>query len=91
MLLSSVAKCLKTFVDVAIREKSKLKEDILARRQKKLLMRHARQKYLEESALREAELLQELDRFGLLIKDFADTFVLFCLFVLEAEHFLIIQ
>ncbi|XP_061338809.1 uncharacterized protein LOC133285568 isoform X2 [Gastrolobium bilobum] len=43
-------------------EKSKLKEDIVARRQKKLLMRHARQKYLEEAALREAELLQELDR-----------------------------
>ncbi|XP_014516304.1 uncharacterized protein LOC106774021 isoform X1 [Vigna radiata var. radiata] len=43
-------------------EKSKLKEDIAARRQKKLLMRQARQKHLEEVALREAELLQELDR-----------------------------
>ncbi|CAJ1948826.1 unnamed protein product [Sphenostylis stenocarpa] len=43
-------------------EKSKLKEDIIARRQKKLLMRHDLQKHLEEAALREAELLQELDR-----------------------------
>ncbi|XP_021829892.1 uncharacterized protein LOC110770086 isoform X1 [Prunus avium] len=43
-------------------EKSKLHEDIVARRQKKLLMRHARQKCFEEAALREAELLQELDR-----------------------------
>ncbi|XP_020235831.1 uncharacterized protein LOC109815494 isoform X2 [Cajanus cajan] len=43
-------------------EKSKLKEDIIARRQKKVLMRHARQKYLEEVASREAELMQELDR-----------------------------
>ncbi|KAG2381063.1 uncharacterized protein HKW66_Vig0204360 [Vigna angularis] len=43
-------------------EKSKLKEDIAARRQKKLLMRQARQKHLEEAAVREAELLQELDR-----------------------------
>ncbi|XP_058225121.1 uncharacterized protein LOC131334217 isoform X2 [Rhododendron vialii] len=42
-------------------EKSKLKEEIIARRQKKLLIRRARQKYLEEAALREAELLQELD------------------------------
>ncbi|KAJ1399405.1 hypothetical protein SESBI_30339 [Sesbania bispinosa] len=33
-----------------------------SRRQKKLFMRHGRQKYLEEAALREAELLQELDR-----------------------------
>lgn len=62
MLPRFVAKCLKTCTFV-IREKSELKEDILARRQKKLLMRHARQKYLEEAALREAELLQELDRF----------------------------
>lgn len=46
----------------AIREKSKLREDIVARRQKKLFMRHDRHKYLEEAALREAELLQELDR-----------------------------
>lgn len=43
-------------------EKSKLHEDIVARRQKKLLMRRARQKSFEEAALREAELLQELDR-----------------------------
>ncbi|KAF7825935.1 uncharacterized protein G2W53_017099 [Senna tora] len=43
-------------------EKSKLREDVVARRQRKLMMRHARQKYLEEAALREAELLQELDR-----------------------------
>ncbi|XP_042502913.1 uncharacterized protein LOC122080099 isoform X2 [Macadamia integrifolia] len=43
-------------------EKSRLREEIVARRQKKLLVRHARQKYLEETALREAELLQELDR-----------------------------
>ncbi|XP_044498072.1 uncharacterized protein LOC123220115 isoform X3 [Mangifera indica] len=43
-------------------EKSKLREDIVAHRQKKLVMRRARQKYLEEAALREAELLQELDK-----------------------------
>ncbi|KAJ0741643.1 putative Galactose-binding-like domain superfamily, armadillo-like helical [Helianthus annuus] len=43
-------------------EKEKLKEEIVARRQKKLLVRRARQKYLEEIALHEAELLQELDR-----------------------------
>ncbi|PWA53886.1 Armadillo-type fold [Artemisia annua] len=43
-------------------EKAKLKEEIVARRQKKLLIRRARQKYLEETALHEAELLQELDR-----------------------------
>jgi transcriptional antiterminator Rof (Rho-off) len=46
------------------REKTKLREGIVARRQKKLIMRRARQKYLEEAALREAELLQELDRFN---------------------------
>ena len=57
-----MAKCLK-LVLIMFREKSKLKEDIIARRQKKLLMRHARQKHLEEAALREADLLQELDRF----------------------------
>ncbi|KAG5538928.1 hypothetical protein RHGRI_019470 [Rhododendron griersonianum] len=45
-------------------EKSKLKEEIIARRQKKLLIRRARQKYLEEAALQEAELLQELDSYG---------------------------
>ncbi|CAK9144813.1 unnamed protein product [Ilex paraguariensis] len=43
-------------------EKAKLQEEIIARRQKKLLARCTRQKYLEETALREAELLQELDR-----------------------------
>ncbi|XP_030480176.2 uncharacterized protein LOC115697350 isoform X1 [Cannabis sativa] len=43
-------------------EKSKLREDVAVRRQKKLLMRHTRQKYLEEAAVQEAELLQELDR-----------------------------
>ncbi|KAL4585903.1 hypothetical protein LXL04_010530 [Taraxacum kok-saghyz] len=43
-------------------EKEKLKEEIIARRQKKLLIRRARHKYLEETALHEAELLQELDR-----------------------------
>ncbi|XP_039063492.1 uncharacterized protein LOC120208243 [Hibiscus syriacus] len=43
-------------------EKNKIQEDIVARRQQKLRMRHARQKYLEEAASREAELLQELDR-----------------------------
>ncbi|KAL6981536.1 hypothetical protein U1Q18_023164 [Sarracenia purpurea var. burkii] len=43
-------------------EKSKLREEIIARRQKKLLVRRARQKYLEEAALQEAELLQKLDR-----------------------------
>lgn len=48
-----------------IREKTKLREDIVARRQKKIILRRARQKYLEEAALREAELLQELDRLTL--------------------------
>ncbi|MCD7446892.1 hypothetical protein HAX54_018863 [Datura stramonium] len=43
-------------------EKAKLKEEVVARRQRKLLSRQARQKFLEEAALREAELLQELDR-----------------------------
>lgn len=43
-------------------EKAKLKEEIVARRQKKLLIRRARQKYLEETALHEAKLLEELDR-----------------------------
>jgi hypothetical protein len=46
------------------REKTKLREDIATRRQKKLMLRHDRQKYLEDAALREAELLQELDRFN---------------------------
>lgn len=43
-------------------EKAKLKEEVVARRQRKLLDRHARQKFLEKAALREAELLQEMDR-----------------------------
>ncbi|XVE62395.1 hypothetical protein DITRI_Ditri06bG0115100 [Diplodiscus trichospermus] len=43
-------------------EKNKLQEEIVVRRKQKLLMRRARQKYLEEAALREAELLEELDR-----------------------------
>jgi hypothetical protein len=45
------------------RERSKLREEIIARRQKKLLIRHTREKYLEETSSREMELLQELDRF----------------------------
>lgn len=44
------------------REKSKLREEIIARRQKKLVLRRERQKHLEDATLREAELLQELDR-----------------------------
>ncbi|GMP42149.1 hypothetical protein CsSME_00011983 [Camellia sinensis var. sinensis] len=43
-------------------EKSKIREEIIGRRQKKLLVRRARQKYLEDAALRESELLQALDR-----------------------------
>uniref|UniRef100_A0A0E0MBA6 DNA-repair protein Xrcc1 N-terminal domain-containing protein n=1 Tax=Oryza punctata TaxID=4537 RepID=A0A0E0MBA6_ORYPU len=43
-------------------ERSKLREEIIARRQKKLLIRHTREKYLEETSSREMELLQELDR-----------------------------
>ncbi|KAG9452896.1 hypothetical protein H6P81_005800 [Aristolochia fimbriata] len=43
-------------------EKAKLREEIAARRQKKLFERCARQKFLEEAALRETELLKELDR-----------------------------
>lgn len=43
-------------------EKSKLQEEVAARRQKRHLMRQARHKYLEDAALHEAELLQELDR-----------------------------
>uniref|UniRef100_K4A4P8 DNA-repair protein Xrcc1 N-terminal domain-containing protein n=1 Tax=Setaria italica TaxID=4555 RepID=K4A4P8_SETIT len=43
-------------------EKSRLKEEITVRRQKKLLIRHAREKYLEETSSREMELMQELDR-----------------------------
>ncbi|KAL6289564.1 hypothetical protein ACE6H2_007074 [Prunus campanulata] len=55
--------CLKQIKDcIHSLEKSKLHEDIVARRQKKLLMRRARQKCFEEAALQEAELLQELER-----------------------------
>ncbi|XP_077238411.1 uncharacterized protein LOC143879740 isoform X3 [Tasmannia lanceolata] len=43
-------------------EKSKLREEIAARRQKKLLVRRDRQIFLEEAALRETELLKDLDR-----------------------------
>ncbi|GAV65319.1 hypothetical protein CFOL_v3_08834 [Cephalotus follicularis] len=43
-------------------DRSKLRQDIVSRRQKKHLLRRARQKSIEEAALREAELLQELDR-----------------------------
>ncbi|KAK9144107.1 hypothetical protein Sjap_004010 [Stephania japonica] len=43
-------------------EKSKLREEIAARQQKKVLLQRTRHKCLEEAALREAELLQELDR-----------------------------
>ncbi|KAJ8763138.1 hypothetical protein K2173_025523 [Erythroxylum novogranatense] len=43
-------------------EKSKVLEDVVARRHRKLLVRRARQKYLEDAALREEGLLQELDR-----------------------------
>lgn len=46
------------------REKSRIKEEIMERRKKKLLLRHRRQKYLEEADLQEAERLQELDRSG---------------------------
>ncbi|MQM04803.1 hypothetical protein Taro_037613 [Colocasia esculenta] len=44
------------------RERFKLREELAARRQKKLIVRRNRQKYLEEAALREMELIQELDR-----------------------------
>jgi hypothetical protein len=46
------------------RERSRLREEIIARRQKKLLIRHTREKYLEETSSREMELMQVLDRFG---------------------------
>lgn len=49
------------------REKSKLQVEVAARRQKRHLMRQARHKYLEDAALHEAELLQELDRFDKLL------------------------
>ncbi|XP_058732333.1 protein HOS4-like isoform X2 [Vicia villosa] len=54
--LQQIRECIRTI------EKSKLKEDIQAHRQRKLLMRHDRQTYLDEAALRETEILQELDR-----------------------------
>lgn len=43
-------------------ERSKLKEEVAVRIQKKLALRRARQIYLEELASREMELLRELDR-----------------------------
>ncbi|KAI0488441.1 hypothetical protein KFK09_028272 [Dendrobium nobile] len=43
-------------------ERSKLKEEVAVRMQKKLVMRRARQKILEEAASKEMELLEELDR-----------------------------
>ncbi|XP_057457891.1 uncharacterized protein LOC130748668 isoform X2 [Lotus japonicus] len=54
--LQQIRECIRSL------EKTKLKEDILGRRQKKILLRHTHQKHLEEAALREAELVQELDR-----------------------------
>ncbi|XP_010528687.1 PREDICTED: uncharacterized protein LOC104805731 isoform X2 [Tarenaya hassleriana] len=48
--------------DIYAMEKAKLREDIVARRQKKILMMRERQKYLEEAALQETERLRELDR-----------------------------
>ncbi|KAF0934279.1 hypothetical protein E2562_024469 [Oryza meyeriana var. granulata] len=48
--------------DIRSLERSKLREEIIARRQKKLLIRHTREKCLEETSSREMELLQELDR-----------------------------
>ncbi|XWS58642.1 hypothetical protein CRYUN_Cryun08bG0052000 [Craigia yunnanensis] len=54
--LQQIKECLRSL------EKNKLQEEIVVRRKQKLLMRRARQKFLEEAALREAELLEELDR-----------------------------
>ncbi|KAJ0989796.1 hypothetical protein J5N97_008152 [Dioscorea zingiberensis] len=48
--------------DIRSLEKSKIREEVVGRRQKKLLFRQARQKFLEETALREMTLLQDLDR-----------------------------
>ncbi|XP_074280083.1 uncharacterized protein LOC141605282 isoform X2 [Silene latifolia] len=48
--------------DIRSLERSRLEEEIFARRQKKLSLKRERQKYLEDAALREAELQQELDR-----------------------------
>ncbi|RAL53954.1 hypothetical protein DM860_004425 [Cuscuta australis] len=47
---------------IRIMEKAQLREQIGARRQRKILARRARESYLEEAAIREAQLLQELDR-----------------------------
>ncbi|CAN1786166.1 hypothetical protein LINPERHAP1_LOCUS17139 [Linum perenne] len=46
---------------IRLLDRSKLQEDIIAHRQRKLTMRRARQKFLEEAAIREQELLRELD------------------------------
>ncbi|CAN0881924.1 hypothetical protein LINGRAHAP2_LOCUS14502 [Linum grandiflorum] len=46
---------------IRLLDRSKLQEDIIAQRQRKLTLRQARQKYLEDAALREEELLRELD------------------------------
>ncbi|XP_073139254.1 uncharacterized protein [Henckelia pumila] len=43
-------------------EKTKVREDVVARRQRKLLLRLSRQQFLEEAALRESELIQKFDR-----------------------------
>ncbi|KAL6557435.1 hypothetical protein OROMI_017785 [Orobanche minor] len=43
-------------------ERAKLREEIVARRQQKLLLRRAHEQFLEEAALREAELTEKLDR-----------------------------
>ncbi|KAL6515007.1 hypothetical protein OROGR_020586 [Orobanche gracilis] len=43
-------------------ERAKLREEIVARMQQKLLLRRAREQFLEEAALREAELTEKLDR-----------------------------
>ncbi|KAG8092705.1 hypothetical protein GUJ93_ZPchr0012g20199 [Zizania palustris] len=48
--------------DIQSLERSRLREEIIARRQKKLLIKHTREKYLEETSSREMELMQELDR-----------------------------
>ncbi|KAM0832697.1 hypothetical protein ACQ4PT_064731 [Festuca glaucescens] len=48
--------------DIQSLERSRLREEIIARRQKKLLIRRTREKYLEETSSREMELMQALDR-----------------------------
>jgi len=45
-----------------IRERSETRAEIAARRERQRMARRARQLSLEESALQEMELLQELDR-----------------------------